>query len=589
MKKLLSIIACVMTICNVTGCIQTYKLAKEQYVDPEKVDSISEKWVMQELTFYAENTYENPFYDVTIDVIYTSPTGKTYTVPAFWDGENIWKSRFALNETGIWSYYTSGSDDIQKSGKIGCNPYSGDLDIYKHGFITVKEGNRYFTYADGTPFFYLGDTHWTMLKEEFDEGGSNKGDTNAESHFKYIVDRRVEQGFTVYQSEPNEAKYNLADGFDQSDISGFKEIDKYFQYIADKGLVHANAQLFFTSELANNYQKYSEEYLIKLTRYWVARYSAYPVLWTTAQEADDDFLFGTNQNVITRENNPWRIVTKAIHQFDPYSSPLTAHTENDFNVAANSTFKDIEGYNWVAAQIYVNKIYPQRYRVEKANWYSTNYPVVLYESAYENLWATEFGARAQGYIAFLNGMCGYGYGVGDIWFYKSTYEMNKDHVGEETILKEDKQVIWGDMVNNPNSVMLGYMKNFFTSFEWWNLKPCFDDNKIFRQTDSESRTVGAYIGNERVVIYFYNKTLNAGVEFYNLDPTATYTVRWFDCVKGEYITVDENMTTNGTYTITKKPLETDCVLEIIKNQQGITLLIFSIFGWRNIKGFLKYF
>lgn len=565
MKKLLSIIACIMALCTASGCIQTYELLNESII----TEKTSEMWIMQENVFYAENAYENPFYDVSFDAIFTSPTGKIYKVPAFWDGENIWKVRFALNEVGIWSYCTEGSSDsgLNRTGKIECREYSGNLDIYKHGFITVKEGNKYFTYADGTPFFYLGDTHWTMLKEEFDEGGSNKGDTNAESHFKYIVDRRVEQGFTVYQSEPNEAKYNLSDGFDEIDVSGFKEIDKYFKYIADKGLVHANAQLFFTSELAENYDKYSEEYLKQLTRYWVARYSAYPVLWTTAQEADDDFLFGTNQNVITRENNPWRIVTKAIHQFDPYSSPLSAHTENDFNVAANSVFKDIEGYNWVAAQIYVNKIYPQRYRVEEANWYSTDYPVVLYESAYENLWATEFGARAQGYIAFLNGMCGYGYGVGDIWFYKSTYEMNKDHLGEETVLKEDKKVIWGDMVNNPNSIMLGYMKNFFTSFDWWRLEPCFDEKEVFKQTDSNARTVGAHIGNERVVIYFYNKTPNAGVEVYNLDSTSTYTVRWFDCVKGEYIIVNKNMVAdNGIYTITEKPTESDYVLEIIKNQ-----------------------
>ena len=36
-------------------------------------------------------------------------------------------------------------------------------EIYKHGFI--KEDGKHFSYNDGTPFFYLGDTHWTMLLE----------------------------------------------------------------------------------------------------------------------------------------------------------------------------------------------------------------------------------------------------------------------------------------------------------------------------------------------------------------------------------------------------------------------------------------
>ncbi len=97
---------------------------------------------------FAEKTYGNPFYDVTLDVIYTSPTGKTYTAPAFWNGENVWRSRFALNETDIWTYHTSNAEDngLNKSGKLGCNEYSGDLMIYKHGFLTVEKGNRYFTY-----------------------------------------------------------------------------------------------------------------------------------------------------------------------------------------------------------------------------------------------------------------------------------------------------------------------------------------------------------------------------------------------------------------------------------------------------------
>lgn len=69
----------------------------------------------------------------------------------------------------------------------------------------------------------------------------------------------------------------------------------------------------------------------------------------------------------------------------------------------------------------------------------------------------EFGARVQGYAAFLNGMCGYGYGVGDIWYYKSGYDMDKDTVQEETIKKEDKQVKWGDVVENANSKKLGYL------------------------------------------------------------------------------------------------------------------------------------
>ena len=62
--------------------------------------------------------------------------------------------------------------------------------------------------------------------------------------------------------------------------------------VVDIGLVHANAQLFFASELGYNRAMYSNTYLEKLCRYWVARYGAYPVMWTTGQEVDNDFYHG---------------------------------------------------------------------------------------------------------------------------------------------------------------------------------------------------------------------------------------------------------------------------------------------------------
>ena len=71
-----------------------------------------------------------------------------------------------------------------------CDPYSGNLEIYKHGFLKVSGNGRYLTYADGTPFFYLGDTHWILAHERFDTSNA----PGVPSQFKYIVDKRVSAG-----------------------------------------------------------------------------------------------------------------------------------------------------------------------------------------------------------------------------------------------------------------------------------------------------------------------------------------------------------------------------------------------------------
>ena len=59
-------------------------------------------------------------------------------------------------------------------------------------------------------------------------------------------------------------------------------------------------------------------------------------------------------------------------------------------------------------------------------------PAVNYEGRYCYLWTKDFGARAQGYISFLSGMFGYGYGAIDIWLYLSTYDVKTtSHDGVE--------------------------------------------------------------------------------------------------------------------------------------------------------------
>ncbi|MBR6765648.1 MAG: DUF4038 domain-containing protein [Clostridia bacterium] len=212
-----------------------------------------QKWVSDELEFNARIRV-NDIFEAEADLILVhQETKKEIKVPMFWDGGFSWKARYALTELGTWCFSVKESGELLLgidgiSGTLSCVEYDGDLEIYKHGFLKTEKDVRYFMYADGTPFFYLGDTHWNMVKEEFDSAGEAAGNIETDSHFKYIVDRRVEQGFTVYQSEPIGANYNINNGIiDAEDLPGFWELDKYFKYIAQKGLVHANAELVFPS------------------------------------------------------------------------------------------------------------------------------------------------------------------------------------------------------------------------------------------------------------------------------------------------------------------------------------------------------
>lgn len=623
MKKVLSAILtgilCFSAVIGFTACdsgeppadptatpdsVATTPTAELPDVDPASVDTVTDIWVATELTFKSNKEYQakadrgngkismSEASTVIMDAVFTSESGTVLTIPAFWDGDNVFKVRFAPTEHGVWNYVTKCDTDASLNGltgKIGANTYKGTLEIYKHGFVTVEDGKKYFTYADGTPFFYIGDTHWSMLKEEFDEAGPDAGSLKTNSHFKYIVDKRVTQGFTVYQSEPIGHKYDLANGLTKSDIAGMQSADGYFQYIAEKGLTHANAQFFFSSELTKDLMN-DDEYMELISRYWVARFGAYPVMWTLAQEIDNDFYYERgDQKNYDYTTNPWVKYAEYIHKYDAYSHPLTGHQETTGRTTVTglgTTAKDpapsgygvsaflnadsaVTGHNWWGAQWAPSLTSQGNEAVAKDYWNSPKV-AINYEGRYCYLWTKNFGARAQGWISYLNGFMGYGYGAVDIWLYQSTYDIDKDsNDGFETITKADKAVKWSKAVEFESAYQVGYMRYFMEQIEWWKLVPDFN-NKVSFTPKTGAFYACAADGNNTYVIYFYNQTQTTGIVG-NMEDGSSYNARWYNPRTAEF--TDIGTVTPDTfdsygkrgYTVPDKPDGNDWVLILTKN------------------------
>ncbi len=538
-------------------------------------------WIASELEFKSTKKYANSFEDVDVDVVFTKGREKM-VVPAFWDGGDIWRVRFSLPKEGLWKYTVKCTDKdnegLSGEGEVDCIKYDGDLEIYKRGFIKTIPNVRYFVYADGTPFFYLGDTHWSMPKEEFDSPGDHADDIECDSHFKYIVDRRVEQGFTVYQSEPNGVEYTLIETLTETDVEGFKKLDKYFKYIADKGLVHSNAQLLFPWDFFHMKRWNNEEYLMRLARYWVARYSAYPCLWTLAQEVDNDFYATRGDHKrFQKEDNPFKILAKGMYKYDPHKHPLTAHQESfavspefagdgDATSPSTSSFREIEGHTWWGIQWNRCLNAPVKCAFGEDCWLNGQGKVsILYESRYEYLYTKSYGARSQGWLAFLNGLYGYGYGAQDIWLYKCNFAMKNDTPdGIDTVTVEDKKVHWSKLINNETSTQLGkYFRQFMTDVQWWKLIPRFNSPAYF-VPDGENYYAIASDERNTIVLYFCSNVSYETGKLTNLD-MCQYTYQWFNPRTGEY---SEKRTfwpdNHRTYHIEHKPEKDDMVLLIKK-------------------------
>ncbi len=568
---------------------------------------VTERWRAVDIAFYTTLEYEtDQQFEVLVMGEFThNETGTKITLPAFWNGENEFVLRFAPTKTGEWSVITKCDTDASLDGiafNVTAKEYEGDLDIYKHGFVKTVHGTKYFMYDDGTPFFYLGDTHWNFLEEEFDSAGDHAAGIKTDSHFKYIIEKRIQQGFTVYQTEPIRAPFNVIDGFSSKDVEGFKIADKYFKYIADRGLLHPHGQHCFAQEIwpiAND-----DEYLEKITRYWVARYAAYPVLWTLAQEIDT-----YTQPNVTVENDPWVKVAEYIHKYDGYQHPLTAHQRgvSKCNVTGRGTGID---YRWGDREPYNRRFevpnggrsiyYPNDITKKTGHsWWASQWSLIedrqmediqikdywespkvaiQYESCYDHLWTLEFGARAQAWGAWLTGFYGNAYGAQDIWLYKSDYEKGKSSFDnyDVEITAEHKNIVWGEAIELPSGYQMGYLKEFFQRLQWWKLVPDFNTEKHFRadigQLDELKRGDGCFYqcatdGNNTYVLYFHNlNSLKAGT-LKDMDKNATYTVNWYDPRNNKYILIGDSISPdeNGEYHILEKPDTEDWVVLAQKN------------------------
>ena len=506
-----------------------------------------------------------------MDVRFTrGKSGETLTVPAFWDGGDRFAVRFAPPEPGRWTWRSTCPDDPALDGRTGsirCREYDGPLDIYRHGFIQARKGTKYLMYADGTPFFYLGDTHWGMYTEAL-----------TDEHFKRIVRRRVEQGFTVIQSEPIGASFRLQDGHvDADDIEGFRTADAYYRFIADAGLVHANAEFFFASNLSPELAS-DEAALQALSRYWVARFGAYPVLWTLAQEIDNDFYADRGGSFYDYRDNPWVKIAAYIHAADPYSHPLSGHQENAVNTSVTgggvegtqahgfgvSAFlsEDVSertGHSWWAAQWSPPLFETSRPEVVRDYWQSDR-PAVNYEGRYCGLWTLDFGARAQGWISFLSGFCGYGYGAADIWLYHGNYDLDTTSFdGVESITPEQKAIPWQEALEYPSALQMRHLRTLMESFDWWNLTPVIPGDPVFQDASGAA----AYAHTPCVhLLYFYGKNTRTG-RISTLTSGDGLEVRWYDPRTGAYrdatLPVRED---DGYWTLPPRPDDEDWVLEI---------------------------
>lgn len=122
-------------------------------------------WQLQEIEFHATQHYANPYVDVLLWIDLKGP-GFSRRVYGFWDDGDVFRVRFVATAPGKWSWTSASNQPNDK----GLNGKSGSFTVQdwseeekrenptRRGFIRATANGHALEYADGTPFFLVGDT-----------------------------------------------------------------------------------------------------------------------------------------------------------------------------------------------------------------------------------------------------------------------------------------------------------------------------------------------------------------------------------------------------------------------------------------------
>jgi len=526
-------------------------------------------------------TNNHHWYDFPLQVIFTHrSSGESITLDGFYDGEDsegreVWRVRFAPPRAGWWDWESSSSDSQMNgiSGDLHAdeptesdkdnNPnYRGHVKINKSG----DRPGRYFVYADGTPFFWIGDTNWSMNTYRC---GVHDGD-----FYEWLDDRKAKE-FTVILSqyyaldERNEGGYAFLTNhskpgngnFDDLNPAYFQQLDTRLKAIWDNGFVLAAHPTWISED---NISLSNAE---RVSRYLLARYGAYNIVWSLSGEYQ--YSYEDNRPGGSWFTSDWNSLGNFIQEHNPFGHPVSVHSsgrtdwenltgiEGSGEQSSGGEFHSQSwlDHNWLQTGHSDDRLWRVAQRTEENYNRTPPKPVHHSEGFYENIsseGASAYEVRWQAWSAYLNGAGGHGYGASGVWqFY------DPDDPYNETGYEPWDGTSWSAALNYGGSGQLQYLHNFFDEFDWWKLEPHRDwlqyndsENPMPTSSNITPPHLSA-VENELYVVYIPRgnsdeeiKITNLGDERYLAKRYNPRTGGWADINGGDPITP-----VNGQWTI----------------------------------------
>lgn len=428
---------------------------------------------LTEWSFASKKGYEDPFNEVELDVVVTDAQKRSRKVPAFWAGGRKWRARFAPPAPGNYRYTTVCSDATNdalhgQTGVLEVSPYEGDNPLFRHGPLRVSKNRRHFEHADGTPFFWLGDTWWMGLTKRM----------RWPKDFQALTTDRVDKGFTViqivaglYPDMPwgdergaNEAGFPWDKDFRRINPTYFDKADRRIQHLVNMGLVPCIVGCWGYFLPWMGVAKMKQHW-----RYLVARYGAYPVVWCLAGEGSMPYYLSETKDADhALQKREWTEVGRYVQEIDPCDRPVTIHPSS----TARDTIEDTgvldfdmlqTGHSDRESLSNTVKVVTEEYAA------SPTMPVVNGEVCYEGIGEScrQEVQRLMFWACVLSGACGHTYGANGIW----QVNTRQRPYGPSPHGMSWGNTPWEDAAHLPGSRQVGLAKRLLERYEWWRFEP----------------------------------------------------------------------------------------------------------------------
>lgn len=518
--------------------------------------------VATEWSWTSGKQYSDPFNQLDVDAIVTLPSGIEERVPAFWAGESTWRVRYAPPVPGLYHVRSVSTDTANRdlhgqTLSLDVQSYSGNNSHYKHGALKVAPDARHFQHADGTPFFWLGDTWWMALCKRL----------SWPDGFETLTADRVRKGFTMVQivaglypdMEPfddrgaNEAGYPWERDFARINPAYFDMADVRIQHLADHGLAACIVGFwgYFIPRMGMEKVK-------KHWRYLIARWSAYPVVWCLAGEGTMPYyLSKTPEQDAETQKHGLTELARYVRATDPHHHPITIHPSSSARLCVDDP--SVLDFDMLQTGHSDRQSVPST--IETVNGSlaaSPKMPVLIGEVCYEGIQeaSRQEVQRFMFWSSLLSGTAGHTYGANGIW----QVNTREKPYGLSPHGHSWGGPAWDIAAQLPGSGQLGLAKALLTRYSWWKLETRPDVIEPRWSKQDYWKPFAAEIPGE--VILAFTPASYSGASFHNLK-AASYRAFFFNPTDGTeteigVITPDAS----GVWKIAEVPIFQDWVVAL---------------------------